>query len=192
MKYADNRVRYTKMILQQALVTLLDSKTINQITIKEICEQAQVNRGTFYLHYTSIDDLLDEVENVFLQNYKDFFNPDCLRNLYKNILIEILDVLRENHKIVLAMIDSNHFQSKSKIMEIIRQNTIATWQTKYSKYSEEDLSVMFDFVYPGAMHIISGWLRGEISYSTSECADFLICLENSCCHSIGVFRARQS
>ena len=56
--------------MHNALITLLDSKDYEYITIKEICETAGVNRSTFYLHYDNINDLLQEtVEAV----YKDFF-----------------------------------------------------------------------------------------------------------------------
>jgi len=53
MENLDNRVRYTKTVLQQALLKLLQTKHIDKITIKELCQEAKINRGTFYLHYRS-------------------------------------------------------------------------------------------------------------------------------------------
>ena len=67
-----NESKYFKSAekMHNALITLLDSKDFEYITIKEICETAGVNRSTFYLHYDNINDLLQEtVEAV----YKDFF-----------------------------------------------------------------------------------------------------------------------
>ena len=56
--------------MQGALISLLDRKEFEHISIKEICETAGVNRSTFYLHYDNANDLLSEtVEAV----YKDFF-----------------------------------------------------------------------------------------------------------------------
>ena len=46
--------------MHNALITLLDSKDFEYITIKEICEIAGVNRSTFYLHYDNVNDLLQE------------------------------------------------------------------------------------------------------------------------------------
>ena len=62
MAHLDNRVRYTKMVLQQALLKIMQAKDIDKITIKELCEEAQINRGTFYLHYQTPNDLLMEIE----------------------------------------------------------------------------------------------------------------------------------
>ena len=67
-----NESKYFKSAekMHNALITLLDSKDFEYITIKEICETAGVNRSTFYLHYDNVNDLLQEtVEAV----YKDFF-----------------------------------------------------------------------------------------------------------------------
>lgn len=40
MEYMDNRVRYTKAVLQQALLNILKNKSIDKVTIKELCEEA--------------------------------------------------------------------------------------------------------------------------------------------------------
>ncbi|MBP5248910.1 MAG: TetR/AcrR family transcriptional regulator, partial [Lachnospiraceae bacterium] len=68
-----NESKYFKSAgkMQSALISLLDTKNFELITIKEICEEAGVNRSTFYLHYDNVNDLLTEtVEAV----YRDFFD----------------------------------------------------------------------------------------------------------------------
>jgi len=47
----DRRVKYTRMVLKESFINLLEKKDISQITIKEICEDADINRATFYAHY---------------------------------------------------------------------------------------------------------------------------------------------
>ena len=63
-KKDDRRVRYTKMVLKDSLLKLLSEKDISRITIKEICDGADVNRATFYAHYADQYDLLLPVEGV--------------------------------------------------------------------------------------------------------------------------------
>ena len=74
MENLDNRVRYTKMVLQQALLKILQKKHIDKVTIKELCEEAKVNRGTFYLHYSTPNDLLMEIEQQFIDENMAFFS----------------------------------------------------------------------------------------------------------------------
>lgn len=75
MENMDNRVRYTKMVLQQALLQILSGKNIDRVTVKELCEKAGVNRGTFYLHYSTPNDLLREIEQQFIDENMIRFDP---------------------------------------------------------------------------------------------------------------------
>ncbi|TGA96908.1 TetR/AcrR family transcriptional regulator [Sporolactobacillus shoreae] len=56
----DRRIRRTKAAINRAFLELLQEKSFNQITINDIAERADVNRGTIYLHYTDKYDLLDQ------------------------------------------------------------------------------------------------------------------------------------
>ncbi len=58
----DLRVRYTRKVIQEAFWTLLKEKPLAKITVKEVCELAQINRGTFYKHYLDCYDLLDKMQ----------------------------------------------------------------------------------------------------------------------------------
>ena len=56
------RTRYTRRAMQDALIELLRNQPLGSITVKALCERADVNRSTFYAHYTSIEDLLHDIE----------------------------------------------------------------------------------------------------------------------------------
>ena len=59
----DHRTRVTKMLIRRAFTDLLRVKPVQSISIKELCEKAGVNRGTFYAHYASVHDLLMQMED---------------------------------------------------------------------------------------------------------------------------------
>ena len=66
----DNRsVRNTKRRLREGLLRLLEEKAINEISVKELTELVDVNRGTFYFHYQDIYDLLRDMEQDFFDNF---------------------------------------------------------------------------------------------------------------------------
>ena len=64
-KPESRRTQMTKRLIRTALVELMEEKTLERITIKELCERADVNRTTFYLHYSDqrsvLNDLKEEV-----------------------------------------------------------------------------------------------------------------------------------
>lgn len=57
------RTRYTRAAMQDALMDLLAERPLARISVKELCERADVNRSTFYAHYENIDELLRDVED---------------------------------------------------------------------------------------------------------------------------------
>ena len=78
-KTADRRVRRTKKHLRQALTKLLLEKELKDISVLELTELADINRGTFYLHYRDIYDLYEKTEGEIL----DKFNNIIKRKTYQ-------------------------------------------------------------------------------------------------------------
>lgn len=70
----DRRKKYTRMVLKESLMELLKNKPISNITIKEICEEADINRSTFYSHYSSQYDLLNAIEEEFIEDMVSTLN----------------------------------------------------------------------------------------------------------------------
>ena len=67
-KKEDRRVRRTKKLMTQALTQLLQQKQVNEITVKELTDLADMNRGTFYLYYKDIFDMLEKIEDELFEN----------------------------------------------------------------------------------------------------------------------------
>ena len=95
----ENRsVRNTKKRIQDGLLTLLQKKPINQITVKELTELVDVNRGTFYFHYNDVYDLLYKTEDRFFNDFNTVLNGKDLKSsdeMYQ-YLVEIFSFLEKN------------------------------------------------------------------------------------------------
>ena len=59
-----------------ALISLLKKKSFDYITVSEICKTAGVNRSTFYLHYETVGDLLEETTRYLLTDFLSYFSTD--------------------------------------------------------------------------------------------------------------------
>ena len=62
----DRRVRKTKAALRAGLIKLMQEKSIREITVRELVDEVDINRSTFYLHYTDIYDMLNKIEEKSL------------------------------------------------------------------------------------------------------------------------------
>ena len=80
-KKEDRRVRRTRKLLTQALTDLMQRKQVNEITVKELTDAADMNRGTFYLYYKDIFDMIEKVEDQIFNKLNAIFTlrEKCLR-----------------------------------------------------------------------------------------------------------------
>ena len=106
----------TASLFDETLIILLEKKDIDYITVKELCEIAGVNRSTFYLHYESINDLLNETLEYVINKFINYFNKDSknfiekINSSDKNNLILIkeeylkpyLKFTKDNKKVFIA------------------------------------------------------------------------------------------
>ena len=67
-KKIDRRTLYTRMVIKDALLSLLAEKEYADVTIADLCREAEINRGTFYLHYDNLREVMDELFDDALQN----------------------------------------------------------------------------------------------------------------------------
>ena len=85
---ANRSVRMTKQRLYQALITLLQQKSLREITVRELTELAGISRGTFYFHYADIYALMDQMEAAQLARqalYGKSWESEFTRNAKKLI-----------------------------------------------------------------------------------------------------------
>lgn len=67
----DLRTRYTHQVIRDAFLTLLQGQPVEKITVRQVCDLAQINRGTFYKHYRDCFDLMDQVEAELVQRCRE-------------------------------------------------------------------------------------------------------------------------
>lgn len=68
---ADRRTKYTRKAIRDALMELLNTKPYSKISVTEICRLAEINRGTFYIHYYDVNDVLDDILNRSFSDVSD-------------------------------------------------------------------------------------------------------------------------
>ena len=90
----DRRVRRTRTRLQQAMLELLQEKDARSITVRELTQRADVNRGTFYAHYKDVFDLLDQMEAELFERLSSLLSSYAPEDLQKGLTPLLTDVFR--------------------------------------------------------------------------------------------------
>ena len=95
----DRRTRYTKMVIKEALLTLLSENDYGSITVADICRTAEISRGTFYLHYSNIPAVLDELlEEALNSSHSVLAQIGCETASDEKCGVPLCRFLRENKK----------------------------------------------------------------------------------------------
>ena len=105
----ESKYFYTAQLMNQALISLLEKKDIEFITVTEITNKAGVNRSTFYLHYENIYELLEETIKNINEKFINSFNikvplkinsPEDAFLITNDFLVPYLNFCKENKKIL--------------------------------------------------------------------------------------------
>jgi len=159
-KKDDRRVKYTKMVLKESFIKLLEKKEISRITIKEICEDADINRATFYSHYADQYDLLRKIEDEFLENISAYLAElDQKDKNIDNVLLaeKIFDYIKDNAKLCKLLIsERGGLDFQKKVMMLVYDKIISEL-TYDSKITKEVAEYVYSFTITGCVGIVQRW-----------------------------------
>ena len=106
----NQRTKLTIKLLEQSLIKLLSDKTIYQISIRELCDVAGINRSTFYRYFGSQFDLLSLMEDELINNIQSYFSLD-ISNLdetsIRKQMILMLEYLKSNYDFTKLLLNNN-------------------------------------------------------------------------------------
>lgn len=168
-KTDSRRVRMTKRILKESLLELMADKSISHISIKEICELADVNRSTFYAHYESPHDLLHEIES-------DIVNETPRINLYNDepVLEELQDFFeyiernKDVCKILFANSGAHSFENKILDKLFGKTENKPQWITGFDIHNDIHIKMLMSAF--GGLVLVEKWIYGELNCSADELA----------------------
>ena len=162
LKKEDRRVRRTKKLLTQALTELLQKKQINEITVKELTDLADMNRGTFYLYYKDIFDMLEKIE-------EELFQP---------ILLDLFHFINENQEMCRVLLSPHgDMNFLHRLYEAIRERCHEIWGDQVGSVSEKEFDYRYSFVVFGCAGMIRAWVNRncqETDMQMAELADRMI------------------
>ena len=170
MKKENQRVRLTKTLLKNSLLKLSKKKPFNQITITELCDEAQINRCTFYTHYASPYDVLTEMEDELISELKKQLITKRSSVYSLSNHIEILsDYFRDNKDISKLVFANN--SSNSDFAERLFKMIFSVYPAMsegLNKFSGESRQLVTTFYVNGIYNVIRQWLLEDFSISSHD------------------------
>ena len=185
MDKAESKYFNTARLMNEALLILLETKDIDFISVKEICEKAGVNRSTFYLHYDTIDDLFAETIEMLNNEFRNSFEVKDVRNIIKNgseedvifikeeFILPYLEFVKKNKR-VLKMIHKRPILFKNenlygKMCEELFYPILAKFGI-----SKEEQVFRLEYFTRGTVGIINKWLELDCETPISKIMEIII------------------
>lgn len=179
----------TKKLIKVAFTKLLKEKGFNNITVSDITNEAKINRGTFYLHYTDKFDLLEKLENDSIEDLKELlFNKDTHdasnpKELFPyGVILDALNYAKDNFDFVSAISSENgdptfNDKFKTEMIKLVKLRIKNTYKIKPS-----DFNISNDYIYEiltaVPIVIILMWIKKGCIESPKKIANLIMATRN--------------
>lgn len=167
----DARIRYTKMVIKDTFIALLKEKPVNKVTVKEICDLAEINRATFYKYYSDPFDLLDKIELEMLSQLQSNLktSPCSFREIFVFIMVNIRADSERYRTLVSENGDSKF---PRRIFSICYDHITDDLRRQFPDLSPIQQEWLYSFSAQGCCGILERWISGGMSEGIEEVADF--------------------
>ena len=186
MNKSESNYFNTAKKMDKALISLLEEKSFEYITVSEICKRAEVNRSTFYLHYENTVDLLNETARFLLDDFMSYFNVDAknITNKFKEsslnelnfisneYLHPYLSYIKENKIVFLTVLLHSVSFGFNEIFQRLYDNIFNPILERYN-YPATDRKYAMIFYLNGITAIVTEWLKDGCEKTIQEVSQII-------------------
>ncbi len=169
----DRRVRKPRQLIRQALFKLMLQKELREITVQEIADLADINRGTFYLHYKDIYDLYDQIKSEMLEEFFTIINkyPEKKhQGIMLPVLLDAFDFLAENADFCIAVLHNNDTVFLSRLLQGAKVLSLENWQAIRGTREDNLHDYFYSFITNGCVGLLSTWFQNGMKETPQQMA----------------------
>ncbi len=171
---ADQRVRYTKMVIRNSLLELMKEYPISKVTVTDICKKADINRNTFYSHYTNQFELLSIIEDELYEEIKQVVEHTMKLEASGKLSYEICKYIKANSNICEVLFSENGDKELlERILYISHDLNIEKWMKDVKSFDQKLFDKWYTFTAYGSIAIIKKWVKSGMKESPSKIAAFI-------------------
>jgi AcrR family transcriptional regulator len=182
MGKSDARVRYTQRVIKESFLMLLRNKPVNKITVKEVCELAELNRATFYAHYSDCFALKESIEQELL----DAFGQSLLYldGFDVSVLIEAIYKMVETYENACRVLIFGGASPSliGRMIELAKASSIKVWKKQLHHATDAEIEMLYTHLSNGLMNVV---VDGYDRYRRDEVISFVNRIVRS---SLSLFR----
>lgn len=167
MNFTDLRILRTQEQFQNALLELLETKELKEITVKEICDKANMSRNAFYQHYGYKEDLYDQMVAKATERIRESLTPIIpdISKLKENTIPVyakgIIDAITEVHDLIYVMLKSDDGMFMRQLTDLIFGQFLTNALPFFNIEDSDELRLYYEFLAAGISAFIIKWILDD-------------------------------
>lgn len=170
MEKVDRRIKKTENSIKQAVIALLATKSLKEITISEVAEKADIQRKTFYRHYDSIQSVINEFEDEILTSVKSEIQQTERFDASEFILI-LNNQLKKNYDFYRNIFDNENNSFLIIDCRKLLEATIENYFGRKTEIDEHTLHTLNTFLSAGIVNVYAEWFSNGADESVEQLSD---------------------
>ena len=170
----DRRVVRTKQQIRQALIDLLSQKSENNISVRELTQKANINRGTFYIHYKDIHDLVEQLVDEGVEKLLGVCRrhpPAQTPRASYPFLTDLFQTLQSDSQLFTILLGSTGSHAYSeRVCKAIQDHFLNDLLSVFYSADPKQRQVASDFIVAGCLHEALVWLKNGTKETPDEMA----------------------
>ncbi|WP_028976647.1 TetR/AcrR family transcriptional regulator [Sporolactobacillus terrae] len=157
----NRRTQYTLQVIKEAFLRLLNTNELSKITVTQICREADVNRGTFYLHFDDPLDLFHKIEAEFVDQIRPVLAIRPQEQIHD--WLKRLTLIFKDNEVVSRMILANYRDGimVSELFSEVREQAIEEFKEDFHEQNPHILKYYFSYFVNGSISAILSWFADE-------------------------------
>ena len=169
----DRRTRITKLAIRESLVELMQVHPISKISVTMICSSADINRSTFYSHYTDPYDLLNSIQQEVITDIKNHLMPVRFMDQPEStvpVIVQVLEYAKARSALFKVLLSENGDSSfQNEVMYLAQEKTIDELRED-KRLDQSVIKYVELFAISGVLSIIYKWLTDNCQDETTTLA----------------------
>ena len=168
----DARTRYTKSVIRQEFIKLLRKSSISKITVTTLCENAQINRATFYKYYDNPYDLLVKTESELLDNLQTKIEASSSLSI-TDILRILLEDIKANQDLYTVIFSENgDVAFRERVFTLCYRHNMEYIKENLPELSKLKQEWLYFFMIEGCNGIINQWIGNNMKSDIDDIVNF--------------------
>lgn len=169
----DRRARRSRRLLKESLLVLMKRKEFSQISVRDVTDEADMNRGTFYLHYAGTVELLQSLEADLLQELEALIDAHLQetvdRGSVRPLLEPLLDFVVERQETWAVLLDEDDASGISQgLQRLIRKKGAGVVETWFHPQNSQLGDYLLTFLAWGFIGLLKEWFAQDMALPQEE------------------------